>query len=225
MEDQVDCPHRVRVEEHVVPVPPSVGGPEHPPRRVPAEGVAGRGEPDGVGVVRVGSDPGDLACVGEPAKLPRLPSITGAPDAASDRDVPTDVRGSGAHVDHRWIGIGDFHGSDGPHVDPAVGDVLPGLTAAGRLPDPSSRGPEVEGVGLVDDAVHRGHPARRGTGPARGRRCPSGPRQGHRRREPPRGRPQPTRPVRRARRRRGIRWRWRGPGSLSVGSWWRSGSG
>ena len=145
---QLDRPGRVRHEEDVFPRLPAVAGAVDAALRVRAEGVAGSGEVRDVGVARVDADAADLAGVAKAEVAPGGAVVVGAVDAAAGRDVAADGVGAGADVEDGRVGGRHRDGADRADGDAVVGDVLPRLARALRLPDAAAGGTEVEGVRL-----------------------------------------------------------------------------
>ena len=74
------------------------------------------------------------------------------------RDVAADRHLAAAGVDDVRVRLGDGDGADRA-AEEAVGDVLPGAAAVGRLPDAAAGAAEVVGVAVAGQAGDGGHAA------------------------------------------------------------------
>src|SRR5215211_6359707 len=144
--------------EHLLPTLAAIGRAEDAALGVRPPDVPERRDVDEVGVLRVDADAGDVAGVGEAAVRPGLAAIGGLVDTVAVRDVAANRRLAHPDVDHIRVALGDGNRAHGGRLEEAVGDVIPGGAAVGRLPDATGAGPEVEGH-LVDRVARDGDDA------------------------------------------------------------------
>ena len=141
--DEVDGPRALVAEEHLLPRPAPVGGPEDAALGVGPEGMAEGGHVRAVGVRRMDADASDRVCVGEAEVSPALPGIIGAVDAVALEDVGTQLHL--AHADVHDIGVGRRHRdrADRGAADLPIGRRRPGGPAVRRLEQPAAGRAEV----------------------------------------------------------------------------------
>ncbi len=142
----------------------SIRGLENPSLFVFAKGMAQGGDVGDVRVLRMNLDGPDLTTLLEAHQLPALSPVCRLEDPTPGNDVAPDAVRAGAGVDD--TGIGRRH-LNGPHraggEGRSVRDVLPRVAVVGRLPDPPTDAPHVEGEGMVGVTGNRRHaPSPRG---------------------------------------------------------------
>lgn len=142
---EVDGAYRVRCEEHVVPVGPTVAAPVDAPVRIRPKGVSEGRNVYQVRIPGVNQQRADLPRVVEPDVAPGLPNVIGPIHTSPGDDVTPNAVRSCAHIDHSRIGGGYANGTDRAGSEVPVRHVYPALAVVGGLPDSPARGPHVEG--------------------------------------------------------------------------------
>ena len=111
--DHVGHPGFVIHEEDLLPGLSSIGCFEHPTLRVLPPGGADGTRVDGVGVCGIDKDAVDVAGLLQAHPLPGPACVQGAVDPVPPVEGVSRIAFSGAHPDHRWVGLLNGHRPDG----------------------------------------------------------------------------------------------------------------
>ena len=159
VEGEVGRPRAVAPVQHAFPARSPVGGEEHAPLRVGAEGVPERGHPDAIGIARVDAYLADVPGVGEAKVHPGPAAVGGLVHPVAVGDVATDGALTHAGVDHAGVGVRHRERAHRRGLQVPVAHVRPGDARILGLPDATGHRAEVEHRGFRRIAGHRHHPA------------------------------------------------------------------